>query len=385
MGPAAATRGTRRRTSAGLGFDIFLIIGTVILAGLVVRAAERTGRPTADSAEARIERDPLDLAALRDLGLRQDRDGREDQADAIMSFVGRRSWRDTPTEAWLLRRRLSQGRLAEALQIADSLIRQDLDGARRTALFPALVAAAGYVEGRPPLEARLALSPPWRSDFLAALAVRGDITGTDMVFSDLAAGPNPPTPAEYAPFVMRLVSTGDYPYALQAWSRIARRPGEASQAVRDGDFAGAADGTAFTWRPADGVGAGSEERPAPDDPARRALQVDYDGYSAPKLPAQLMALPAGGFRVSWRQRSDPADVSTLFWRVRCADTGQILAIASIAAQSPGEPAGWRRMAMDIRVPTTGCSGQWLELTAAPGDRRDPVTAWYEAFEVARQP
>jgi hypothetical protein len=41
------------------------------------------------------------------------------------------------------------------------------------------------------------------------------------------------------------------------------------------------------------------------------------------------------------------------------------------------------MAFDI--PATGCGGQWVELIATPGERRDPVTVWYDSMKIAAVP
>jgi hypothetical protein len=112
-----------------------------VAAAIVFAAAEpRDLHPSLAELEMRVARDPLDLPALRDLGLRLDGLGRRTQAEALLSFVGDRSWRDGPAEVWLLRRRLVEGRFREAFESADSLLRRDADGSLRPALFPMLVA-----------------------------------------------------------------------------------------------------------------------------------------------------------------------------------------------------------------------------------------------------
>src|SRR5271165_2352646 len=111
------------------GRDGALAIMTGGLAVVVVLAAITTHGDDGGARErARLARDPLDLATLRELGLSLDRQGHMAEADAILSFVGRRTWRDGPTEAWLLRRRLDQGRYRGAFESADSLLRRDAEG-----------------------------------------------------------------------------------------------------------------------------------------------------------------------------------------------------------------------------------------------------------------
>jgi hypothetical protein len=206
-----------------------------------------------------------------------------------------------------------------------------------------------------------------------------------MVFATLATGPTPPRPEEYAPFIDRLVRAGDYRGALGAWRLIARAGVAEAAGLRDGDFAGVADQTAFTWRDAQGVGADSSAGPAPGGAPGRALRVDYDGFSAPTLPAQLLVLAPGRYRLTWRQALQPSATSALSWRVRCADSGQTLGDSAAHGADPAAPLAWRAMAMSFTTPASGCAGQWLELTAAPGDRREPVTAWYAGFRLEPEP
>ena len=343
--------------------DGALVLAAACLAVLIVVAAVPDG---ADRTPSRLVGDPLDLPALRELALQLDREGRLARADAILGFVGRRTWRDGPTQVWLLRRRLDQGRYREAFESADSLLRRDANGATRPALFELLMAAADSPDARPALEARLAAAPWWRGDFLSALTARGGVAGARAVLSDIANGPAPPSPAEYAPLIDRLVSGGDYDGAYAAWRAVARAP--ATAVLRDGAFEGAPDHTPFTWSAARGLGASSETE-------GRALRVDYDGYSTSSLPAQLLVRPPPRYLLSWRERIDPVVPERLYWRVRCAGTDQVL------ARAPPSVAGWRAVSLQVGQPGADCAAQWLELAAEPGERRNPVTGWYAAFRL----
>ena len=350
--------------AAGRWLDAALVLAAAGLAIVIVRAAVTD-----------VDRDPLDLPSLRDLAVRLDRQGRLAQADAILGFVGGRTWRDGPTEVWLLRRRLDQGRYREAFESADSLLRRDAGGTTRPVLFPLLVAAADDPDARPALVARLATAPWWRGDFLRTLGEQGDVAGTQAVLSTLARGPRPPTADEYAPFVDRIVSAADYRGAASAWRAIAGSGEAPTLVLRDGDFKVAADHTPFTWSAASGVGASSDAGPTSGGAVTRTLRVDYDGYSWPSLPAQLLVDPPRRYTLTWLERLDPAAPERLAWRVRCADTGRVLARARTAVP------GWRTATMVVRTPPSGCAAQWLELAAEPGERRGPVTGRYAAFRM----
>jgi hypothetical protein len=359
--------------------DAALVLMAVGLGWLIVEAAfvgPGGANPTAEPS-FRLVRDPLDLPALRELGLRLDRQGRLAEADAILSFVGRRTWRDRPTEVWLLRRRLDQGRYREAIRSVDAVLRQDARGVTRPVLFDLLIAAADDPQARPALVAELTPAPWWRGDFLPALGVRGAPASAVDTLSALALGPTPPLPDEYAPLISRLVSGRDYEGAYTAWRSVARPHGLVTATLRDGDFTGYSDHTPFTWSPASGAGVSSEVEAAP-----RALRIDYDGFSAPNLPAQLLIHPPARYRLSWRERvesGDAEDSGRLFWRVRCADTNAVL------ARGPPPVAGWRAVSLTVEARGAGCPAQWLELAADPGERRSPVTAWYAAFRLQPTP
>lgn len=326
-----------------------------------------------------IAADPLDLDALRVLGLQGDATRTPGRTARVLSFVGRRTWRDGPTNVWLLRQALEEGRFAEAFDRADAILRQDADGRSRPALFDLLSKAAAFPEARPDLEGRLAASPTWREDFLAYLGQKGDPSGALAILSGLADSESPPTPAEYSALVNRLVSGGEPRAGLKAWVEVARPRGGEAAGLRDGGFQGQWDHTPFTWSVAEGVGGESETHAAPRGIAGRVLRVDYDGYAAPSLPAQLLVLGPGAYRVTWLEQPAPARAGSLYWRVRCADTGAILARADQAKAAAGEDGGWRAMSLRFDAPAQGCPGQWLELIAAPGERPSPITAEYAEF------
>ncbi len=362
------------RSPLGAVLDCLLLLAGLGLAWAVVSTALTVGdaNSTPPAALHWIRGDPLDIAALRSLGLDRERTGQTAEAEALLSFVGHRTWRDAQTQAWLLRRRLSQGRLEEAFETADSILRQDWLGTTRPPLFGMMTAAAGLVEARPTLEARLAAAPSWRTDFLQGLGAHGDTAGAVQVLAALAAGGTPPKPEEYTLLVTRLVTGGDYRGAYEAWSVISRR----TRVVELGDFSSPSDQTPFTWSVAEGVGATSEARPSPDG---SSLRIDYDGLSTPRLPARLLVWPAGRRRLTWRETGDAEMARRLYWRVRCAQSGQVLARSDAAAP------GGRDREMAFEVPAIGCGGQWVELIATPGERRDPVTAWYDSMKIAALP
>ena len=363
-----------------------LLAVALALAALMVTAAFQHSEPLSppSSVLSALRRDPLNLQALRTEALAAAAAGQSSRATRMLEFVASQTRRDGPTDAWLLRDRLARGDIPGALACADALLRLDPEGKTRPVLFALLAAAVAYVEARPPLAQRLSENPWWRQDFLQYLGTHGDPAAATSLFSDLAAGPHPGQPVEYAPLIDRLVAARDYDGAVDAWRQAAPRLAGGAGALRDGDFAQAWDHSPFTWRPADGVGATSEARDQVDGPVRRALRIDYDGFGAPSLPAQLLVLPPGRWRLDWRVRAGIQADQRLYWRLRCADSGKVLAGAAGGDVAPPDP-GWRSQRLTFETPAGGCRGQWLELIAVPGERRASVSALYADFRLQATP
>jgi hypothetical protein len=103
--------------------------------------------------------------------------------------------------------------------------------------------------------------------------------------------------------------------------------------------------------------------------APAALRIDYDGASTPQLPAQMLVLAPGRYRLSWRERlaGDPR----LAWQVRCIAPYS----ATLGSWPISAAVSWRARSETFEAPA-GCRAQRLELTALPGERRSEVTAWF---------
>jgi hypothetical protein len=353
--------------------DLGLLALGVLLAVLIVRAALSGG--AALGTTRALAEDPLDTARLAARGLALRAAGRDDLATPLLELAGRAGWRDQRVQAFLLREASVQGLWPEAMEHADALLRADSTGALRPWLFGWLNSAAAFNEPRAALVDRLeAPRCWWRGAWLQQLgatpsAGAADDEGANELLRALAASPRPPTAAEYGPYVMRLASSSQAAQALSVWEAMTHR---ADAPLRDGTFTAGSDGTPFTWSPASGVGATSAIEPT--DHGGNDLRVDYDGFSTPTMPAQLLVLGPGAWRLTWRERA--AGPASMTWRVRCAASGAVLA----GATSTPSPA-WTGRSLEFLVPSAACASQWLELTPSPGERREETSAWYERFRL----
>jgi len=363
--------------------DLALSIAPGFERALVAKAGRRLAMNRTSQAEAlarqAVGRDPLDVAALRTFAFVRERQGRVGDAERIMSMAGRRSWRDGLVHAWLFQNHLRQGRIAEAMDDADSLLRREYDPPLREKLFAVLTAMAAYPADRAVLVERLGEDPPWRGAFLAVAARAADPDPTRSVLAGLRLGPKPPTADEITPIVSRLTGDRRYGEALAEWNEVSRPGASPGALMRDGDFAAAADGTAFTWSAEDGPGATTDVESAPGDGGRHGLRVEYDGYSTPSLPRQLLILSPGRYRLSWLELNvEGTDPDALTWAVKCADDGRILATAPPAHPMLGM---WRRAQLDFAAPVSSCEAQWLQLTPIPGERRTTFVRWFTAMRL----
>ncbi len=338
-----------------------MIAGAIVV---VLGNRERTTAPwpprSVAASRAAVARDPLDPTTLRNLGLALDRAGDAAGADRLMTLAWERTRRDTPTTAWLLVRRLAQGRYPEALATADALVRRDPDDRTRERLFQLLIAAAHYDVSRPALIARLAEAPWWRPAFMREFVATADPADSHAVVAGLAATANPPTPPELDAYLTRLVAGHAYADAARDW-RAFSRPRRDPDAIGDLDAP-----PPFGWSPAFGEGASS----AVED---GALRVDYDGYGAARLPVRSLALSPGRYTVTWRERASGDDIGRIAVNIGCGEAATML-----ASTAPTQ----RRL--DFEVPTNGCEGQTLAITALPGERRASMTALFDRWSLGRR-
>lgn len=352
-----------------------LAFGGIILANTL--AAERpdpvTPRSIAEAQNA-VSANPLDVVALRNLAIAFQSHGQASTADALFGFIGERTWRDEPTETWLIEHRLQEGRFQEAFEQADALLRRNIAEPLRERLMRVLIAAAATEPARPALVDRLAEAPWWRPGFLRQLGAAGDLVGARTVLLGLRNGEAPPRPHEYEPYINRRIAAGEYRGAMEDWNALQRHPSRSG--LIDPDFIESPDGTPFRWTGVEGVGAsGANVRIGQS----LAMVIDYDGFSSPTLPGRLLVLPVGRYRLTWRERLEIGPAERLTWQIRCADATPVQASSTIVA----DQGNWRLIRMEFQVPLQACPAQWLTLAAQPGERRNPVVVAYSGFRLKR--
>ncbi len=318
--------------------------------------------PSLATALAALRTDPLQVAALRNLGLALDRGGDRADADPLMALAGERSKRDTITALWLLQRALERGQYDAAFDQADALLRRDIDTALRARLYGLLTAASALAPARPALAQRLAARPWWRESFLRELAAKGDPAAGEALLVALGHVGAGSSPEESEAFLARRVAQGEFAVAVEEAERLF------GEAVRNPD-----DVTTpppVGWSTADGEGASSAVQDG-------RLAVTYDGFASPELPRRLLALAPGAWTLTFQHRAQDGSAPRLKVEIRCA-TGATLGQIALPVS-----ASWRAETVNFTVPTNGCEGQWLAIVPDPGERRAAVESDFTAWSIAR--
>ncbi|MGA0600129.1 hypothetical protein ACO2Q3_05430 [Caulobacter sp. KR2-114] len=330
-------------------------------------------------ANASLRAQALNPAAFRVLGEVADARGDKARAVALFRAAARLTRRDTITGASLLADDLQRGDVVAAVRQADVILRYAPEVSNE--VFPPLAQMARDAKGQPTLAQQLATRPAWRPGFLTFLAGGEDPNVALDLMGRLADLGAPATDAEISPLLNRMVDHHQYLQAFLAWQQLS--PGAATRLrgnVRDGDFDGQAGAPPFGWNLQNSSGASAEILQGPTaGAAGSALKVSYDGVSIATPARQLMILGPGVYHLAVKAYvSAPRAATHLGWTVRCAEDNRPLASTPDLALDPG----WNTLGADFAVPA-GCEGQWLSLTAIPGEHSDDVEVWYDALEVRR--
>ena len=324
---------------------------------------------------------PLEVSAVRVLGVSETLKGRADYAANLLSIAQRLSLRDRPTQLWLLDRSLKLADYSGAVSHADALLRTSDDS---PSMVTALIQIASDPRAVAPLVAHLSAQPDWRRRFLPRLGA--EATGPDtpfLIFRGLLAGPAPATADETEPYFDRLVAAGLYQPAYIRW-QVLFAPEDTWSAgpPYDGAFTGRPGPPPFNWRLSGQQGVTAEFASRGGSADGRGLHVAYDTASSQEFARQLILLPAGEYVLSGRVSFDNQPESgQLGWTLKCADGGQVL----LQARDGGPTGQWLRFAHPFAVPASNCEAQWLIADGRVGSVIGDLSAWYSNLRISSAP
>ena len=348
----------------------------------MARLAERRleqGKPAAARrlALAALKRDPTSGTAFRTLAFAADDPARRNR---LMTIAGDRMKRDIPAVSWLVADRLEAGKLAEAAERADGLMRAWPVSMRGT-MTTQLSRLAAQPGGAELLAARLDGEPPWRSAFLINMAKTGDNPFAAMsLLAAMAKGKHPPSEVETGAVVGRMVKEEQYLPAFLIWAQLLPPEGTANLAdPYDGGFEGLPGPAPFNWQYFDATGVIAEPTPRPEGEGK-ALYLRFSRALPPGILArQLLALPPGRHVLNGRWKGeDIAIARPLVWGFRCAQRNAAIVDPGISLSGT---TGWTSFTSVVDVPV-GCDAQWLTLSS-PGRGRANGEAWFDDLKITR--
>jgi hypothetical protein len=360
---------------------------------LIRRAQQELVEPDANLDSARewaqraLRASPLNARGLTLLGLIAERQGDQNNADALMRIAGTRTWRDQTTNEWLLNREAQRGDYVHALPHADAMLRISYNF--QAELFPVLAAFTVDPRAFQALTAFLAASPPWRSWFLSELSARlANQTRLVQLYTALNNSDQPVTKAELRPYLNRLVKDENFELAYQTW-QATLPPQQRADATYpfNRDFEFPVDGLPFNWSLETTPGADIRIVPSIDTGKRRALLVEFSGSRVRFANVkQLMLLPAGDYSFSGRVKTaELRTVRGLWWHLFCANASAST-LANTQLVSGTMP--WTDFMVKFQVPATDCGAQWLQLelpARIEPEMRIEGQVWYRDLRIIPTP
>jgi hypothetical protein len=353
------------------------------------KLAEAGGKDDYDAvatlAEEALLANPLEARAIALVALARNAAGDASRVEPLMRLAASRTRRDTPVQGWLFNNALGRGDYAGALDHANAILLTNPD--LEDEILNNLQVFAAKPEARSALLARLAGAPPWRTDFIELLS-NGNAP-PDVVFSllsDLAVSTNPPTVAEIAPILERLVREGQFDLAYIIWLRfLPRDQGGIVKYAFNGDFELAVTGLPFDWSFPGNAGADRAIIDTRETGRGKALRLAFANKRIHRLLAiKLLALPPGRYRLTVDARAlDVRSEVGLVWNLVCPGQKPI-ALASTPPLKGTVP--WQTLKAEFEVPPDVCRGQRLTLehpARAELERQIGGEAWFDNVVVER--
>jgi tetratricopeptide (TPR) repeat protein len=332
----------------------------------------------ADLARHALRADPLPGGPWAVLARIAEQRGDSAQARREMERALEHSPQDAEVRAWLADDALRHHDTRRAIALYDRLLRISPDDQR--VVFRVLDGIAADAEGRDHLIRLLKAAPPWRASFLVDLARVGEAPVVDAFFAGLR---DAALDAEVRrAYLDRLIADQRFRDAFDVWvAQVSPAGGASLTTPVNGDFEAAVTSPPFDWsiESPDGIEAGMRSAP---DTGGRALEVQFFGRrSAFHHVRQLLQLPVGSHRLTWRYRLDELTTARgLRWVVDCA-TNPTTRIAASDLMRGDRP--WSEGALRIDVPA-GCGAQWLRLeldARIPAETLAYGTAWFDDLQI----
>ncbi len=362
MGVTAANTLGRARPSLVTPWWPFDANMKVAAATLSLR--DRDSRPTFTVAvrlsEAALRREPLNVAAVRTLGIVAAVRGDEARAARLMRFSETLSRRDLATQLWLIENSVQQNDIPGTLRHYDRALRTS--GGAGDILFPILVSASANRDVMLPVARLVATRPIWWRDFARRLVTESrSPLAIATILGALRLNPEdtPERDLLVAAF-NRLTESRNFAHALHLYQRAAG-PSVSRELVRNGGFQIESRLPPFDWAFTDQLDLAGRIETAGSSPEDQALFVTSGNGVNGEVARQLLVLRPGRYRLTLRAGGVVSPVELERPQVTLLCAGGPVTI--FRHRLPDSPDSGGLIARDFAIPPSGCPAQWLSIRA----------------------
>jgi hypothetical protein len=328
-------------------------------------------------AEAAVRASPVNVRAIRVLGLVATLRNNGRAAQRLFAFAESLSRRDLPTQLWLIEQAVQRNDIPVALLHYNRALRTNVEA--RGLLFPVLSAAASDPAIARPLGRILAARPEWWSLFAATMIATPESSPRSLTFLLQQVRLNPADQIDRPVLdaaLSRLVTDREYLNAHLLFLSVRPSRG-APPGVNDGGFETAPELPPFDWGFLEEADL-SALREARENGYVLRLRSSQGRSGA--VARQLLLLPAGQYRLSFVAGDVSANpASRPMVNLICAsETPRQL----VQLNATGGARGGQAAAAGFSVPAGGCAAQWLAINAgAATGEEQAVEPWIDQISI----
>lgn len=305
-----------------------------------------------------LAREPVNIPAVRAIALSEDMQHRPGAAGRLFAYAEELSRRDLATQLWMIEALVAKGDIDGTLIHYDRALRTRKEA--EPLLLPILVSAMATPETRAPIGRLLATRPQWWPRYVEqALADPSTIDTLPLIFARLRVSPMDEQGRGFlSTGIASLIRAGRFSEALTVYRTAMSATTKEQALLRDGSFERDPLLPPFDWQLADGdvVSALIQARPGG---SRALFAVPTEGAQG-EFARQLLTLPAGRYRLSYRVGSLPADGIHMALKLQCVADSTLRDVA-MHPFAPAPDTGRTGM-VDFAIPAGGCTAQWLILS-----------------------
>jgi len=323
-----------------------------------------------------LENDPLNVVAVRTLGLAASLRGRIDAARRWFGVAQWMSRRDLPTQLWLIEDAVGQGRIDQSLRHYDYAL--NTWRSAEPMLFPILVGASGQVAIDRPLAILLSKRPLWWQRFIDTLISTGNSpVGVSNLVSavhlDLRKSDEQQLAARA---IQRLFQLDAVPQAFALYRQIS---GNADRGIRNGDFSKANPIPPFDWDLADQADLYASVIAGPDARYPRMLHLIAADGKGGVAAQQLLHLAPGAHSISVLAGGDATDPARrAHLQIACQNSGNAQLVDMLF---PTGGPSIKPVSSAFTIPTDDCAFQQIHVVLPGSIDGGTSQAWITGITV----